>query len=91
MERSKGLRSGSAIGRLLKVDRVLPGESREEYDGGLAQILKELAIGDPVTGALSVVDAKSQSPSSAASRLQFSALRSSENEPRSGTIRDAIR
>ena len=46
MERSRGLRSGSAIGRLLKVDRVLPGESREEYDDGLAQILKELAIGD---------------------------------------------
>lgn len=46
MRRSKGLRSGSAIGRLLKVDRVLPGESREEYDEGLAQILKELAIGD---------------------------------------------
>jgi len=46
MGRGKGLRSGSAIGRLLKVDRVLPGESREEYDEGLAQILKELAIGD---------------------------------------------
>ena len=29
---SKGLRPGSAIGRLLKIDRVLPGESREEYD-----------------------------------------------------------
>ena len=39
-------RSGSLIGRLLKVDRVLPGESREEYEEGLAQILKELAIGD---------------------------------------------
>jgi hypothetical protein len=39
-------RSRSAIGRLLKVDRVLPGESREEYEEGLAQILKELAIGD---------------------------------------------
>ena len=46
MGRSKGLRPGSAIGRLLKIDRVLPGESREEYDEGLAQILKELAIGD---------------------------------------------
>ena len=46
MGRGKGLRSGSAIGCLLKVDRVLPGESREEYDEGLAQILKELAIGD---------------------------------------------
>ena len=46
MGRGKGLRSGSAIGRLLRVDRVLPGESREEYDEGLALILKELAIGD---------------------------------------------
>ena len=45
MRGGKG-RSRSAIGRLLKVDRVLPGESREEYEEGLAQILKELVIGD---------------------------------------------
>ena len=37
------LRSGSAIGRLF-VDRVLLGESREEYEEGLAQTQKELAI-----------------------------------------------
>ena len=43
---SKELRPGSSFGRFLKVDRVLPGECPEKYEERLAQILKELAIGD---------------------------------------------